>query len=258
MTSRLLDSPADPHAEPASDLGCLSCGVARSGRFCSGCGQRHHTGRLTISSVAGQLASETMDLERGVPYTAVQLLRAPGRTVSRFLRGEISRFTHPARYFLLCVTLAHLSATWAGTIRDAVPGFARGMGSEEAGLIAAVDDYFVLLFALALPLLALSSRILFARAGRGFAEHLVFNLFVLAQQNLYFALWSQAVRPLPRQPEYWTSLAFFLAHFAYYAWAAGSFFGVRWYRALPLTLLIHLLSLVVYLILGSIVAQEWW
>ena len=60
---------------------------------------------LTLREIWQQLADELFSLERGFPYTLVQLFRAPGATVRRYVLHRDPRITKPIRYFLIPGTL---------------------------------------------------------------------------------------------------------------------------------------------------------
>lgn len=68
---------------------------------------------------------------------------------------------------------------------------------------AAMDRHFVLLNAAALPLAALASRLCFRRAGFNCAEHVVFNMYVMAQMIIMTVLIMALLLPLPAVVQHW-------------------------------------------------------
>jgi hypothetical protein len=218
-------------APPARAEACATCGVLHGGDFCGACGQRSMRGRFTVRGIVAHLVTDAFDLNRGLLFTAAALFRRPGEAVREYVSGATVRYTNPVKYLVVCVALVVFVTIQLGATGEVAGGFAEGLGTESAAKAQQVTEllnrYMNVLMALAVPFMAGASRLLFRRAGLNYAEHLIFNLYVYAQQSLLFLpfapLWGlrlPAFKVLPL-------LAYCLAMQVYYAWAATSFFGER-------------------------------
>lgn len=231
---------------------CASCGTLLTGAFCAACGQRAvlrlTTTRLTLQALA------TFDLERGVISTTLALFRHPGVVVLDYLRGRTNPYTSPIKHFVLILSLVQVAALIAGTTTEVAAGFVAtqraGADLGAASAAGALDRFFVLLVAPGVPILAGVQRWIFRRAGLNYAEHLVFALYVAAQQLLLllpaFVLSGGAKSTLAL----FGLLTSVLASIAYYAWAAFGVFGGsrtdslgRSLAALSLTTITYVLGL---------------
>jgi len=224
-------SAAPDAAPPARPEACATCGALHHGDFCNGCGQRAVRGRFTVRTIVAHLVTDAFDLNRGLLFTAVALFRRPGEVVREYVSGATVRYTNPVKYLVVCVALVVFATIQLGATGEVAGGFAEGFGTEAAVEAQRVTEllnrYMNVLMALAVPFMAAASRLLFRRARLNYAEHLIFNLYVYAQQSLLFLpfvpLWGL------RLPAFklLLLLAYCLAMLVYYAWAATSFFGER-------------------------------
>jgi hypothetical protein len=231
-----LDPPAVSGAQPAAPpapatAACATCGAHHGGDFCNGCGQRAVRERFTLRSILTQLVTDAFDLNRGLLFTALSLFRRPGEVVREYVSGATVRYTNPVKYLVVCVALVVFASIQLGATGEVAGGFTEEYGAGSAAKVQQVtellDRYMNVLMVLAVPFMAAASRLFFRRAGLNYAEHLIFNLYVYAQQSLLFLpfvpLWGLRMPVLKALP----LLAYCVAMLVYYAWAATSFFGER-------------------------------
>jgi hypothetical protein len=218
-----------PVAPPQSTAtACATCGAVHQGDFCNVCGQRAVRERFTVRGIVTHLATDAFDLNRGLLFTAVALFRRPGEVVREYVSGATVRYTNPVKYLVVCVALVVFASIQLGATGELAGGFTEGYGADKARQATELlNRYMNVIMAVAVPFMAAASRLLFRRAGLNFAEHLIFNLYVYAQQSLLFLpfapLWGLRTPGLKALPV----LAYCLAMLVYYAWAATSFFGGR-------------------------------
>jgi hypothetical protein len=171
---------------------CPACGTPRPDRYCPSCGQRRRE-RLSTEYVFRSLLSDAVGVNRGLVHTFVQLLRDPARVVKHYMAGHTVSYTNPASYLLLFASITALLFVNSGGMEDAVrsfnEGFARGNVPETMPLalrsIVAHTSVFV---ALGVPMTALFSRAMFAGSGHNYAEHVVFNAYVLSHVGVFLGL----------------------------------------------------------------------
>src|SRR4051812_23439118 len=109
MTNVLTADPVPLASAPArlADA-CSHCKAALSGPFCSECGQAARPPRLTLRAFASEIIAQIGQLDHGLLYTFVQLLRRPGPTIREYISGRRRIYTSPISYTLLAVGLAVL------------------------------------------------------------------------------------------------------------------------------------------------------
>ena len=87
---------------PAS---CANCGAALQGRFCSACGQKATSPRVTLHDFAHDVWHELAHVDGKIVQTLGLLLFKPGALTAEFLRGRRVRYVSPLRVYLTCSAL---------------------------------------------------------------------------------------------------------------------------------------------------------
>jgi hypothetical protein len=73
---------------------CLNCGKKLTDKFCSGCGQKADTKRITFKNLLyNDVIQGVFNLELGILYTAKQALLRPGQAALDYIAGKESVFT---------------------------------------------------------------------------------------------------------------------------------------------------------------------
>jgi hypothetical protein len=226
-------SPAAPHAATAPAGACPACGARLATDFCGNCGQEARE-RLTLGYVLRNVASTVFGLNRGLLHTFLSLSRSPGRVVADYVAGATVSYTNPVSYLLLCASITALLFTSFGGIEDFVRGFneasSRAPVPTAADAMRRIAAHASIIVALVVPVTALFSWVVFHRSARNYAEHLVFNAFVLAQAALIVTVLDVLSRPVVR-PDSTAGevlgLVIGVMGAGYYAWAACHFFQQR-------------------------------
>lgn len=99
----------EPPADGPRPAPCPNCGEPRTGRFCSGCGQREMGERLTLGALWREFAGRVFNLNRGLLHTVVSLAKSPGSVPRDYVEGRRRTYTNPLSFFLLAATLSLLS-----------------------------------------------------------------------------------------------------------------------------------------------------
>lgn len=249
---------ADPEATlPGAGAGagaaCATCGSPRNDLYCSRCGQVYRPGRIKLRREVGWFFSAAFDLDRGLLHTFLQLCRRPARVVSDYLHGKTVLYTHPGKYFLLVLALLQIVAYWTGAVGEFTAGL-----TEESDLVtesqvsAAIDGFFVLLAGPAVLLLAWLQKRVFRHAHLYYAEHLVFSLFVTAQQALIWTGILVFSHLVPAPYPFLLPLLAFAATTGYYVWSAHRLFGGRLTANAGRSLLVLALTPLLYVLLVTI------
>lgn len=176
---------------------CPNCDSTVAGTYCSRCGQRYATGRFTLRSVLATLAIEVTDLESGIFATAYELTVRPGRLIRSYWHRATAAYANPVKYFLLAVTILQLVLWQTGGASEFVEGFLRSedaLAVSRATALQFFNDYFAGLFAAALPLAALVTRL---GSPRNLAEEMIFHLYTAGHLSVLWSLLFLIDRFLP-------------------------------------------------------------
>ncbi|MBX2929828.1 MAG: DUF3667 domain-containing protein [Saprospiraceae bacterium] len=96
--------------KPADTRYCPNCHYPmRSGStFCSECGQKFTTGRVTLWQLSREFVGSIFDIDSKIFRTLRDLL-SPGKLTVEYFKGRQRRYVHPARLFLF-TALIHFAA----------------------------------------------------------------------------------------------------------------------------------------------------
>lgn len=264
MTSTTIQAPDDAtllHAAVprtgAAEYGvCGNCGLALRGEYCSSCGQRAIRGRLNVPAIAHQVASEVLNLDRGILFTAVELTRRPGDAIRDYVRGRRARYTGPVKYFVLAVAVTTFATTQLGVLDEVASGMFHESGPGAAVIVRQASElmsqWMTLFLAVGVPFTAALTHRLFRRAGLTYAEHLALNLYSYGQQSLALAL-TLLLGHLMRNVEELLVVGWMFASAAYFAWTCTRFFRMRARSAVPRALLSATLGTFAYFMAASAV-----
>src|SRR4051794_24556688 len=87
---------------------CRYCNTMGAGNFCSACGQKFKTERLTLGLIFHEAFHFFTHLDHGFPYTLKRLLKSPGTMQKEYVDGVRLKYQKPFSMFFLCATVAAL------------------------------------------------------------------------------------------------------------------------------------------------------
>ena len=235
MPQETPDAPSPTTARNGALLtqSCLNCEADLTGSYCSGCGQRARTARITFPRLLRSFVDHLISVDSRLLRTFQALVRRPGAFIRAFLLGRRVGYARPVSYYLVVVALkVAASAVLRLPAEMPTDGDLDGSFWDENFLALQIGVAFGLLM---LPLAA-ARRLLHRAAGYSVAEHFVFLLYVLAQSILIVlvvqvALWPFGI-PLRGDAE---GLAWLTAFSGLVLWASRGFLAEpRWKVALKL------------------------
>src|SRR5450432_1181192 len=229
---------------------CLNCDTAivEPARFCSRCGQRTDTARLSFGDVMRDLMHKFVNVERGPLTFAWSLLTRPGSVAREYVEGKRRRHYGPFATLVVLVGMTTLAINLSGfqiLSQDGLP-------SAPTNLL---QRHFNLLLLVQLPLLGGACAALFRGARLTLPEHMVLAAYALSVRAVFLAL----VGPLgylmsATAPGRGQVYAFWAAWYVYFGWAASQFYaGPRiqsWTRGAAAAAIAHG-AIVAVLIAGS-------
>lgn len=168
---------------------CKNCRNEVPGKYCSNCGQKASTSRITLISFLQELPHAIFHVDRGFLFNFLQLLKRPGYAIMDYLNGKRKPFFHPATYLVLSLVLNYLVVK----ITDLHFYDEHELMGMDAATAQAIRDYDAmqwwflehtyLYILLAIPVSALLLFAVFRLGRQSFnvAESVVIVLFTIAQ-----------------------------------------------------------------------------
>ncbi|MBV9989479.1 MAG: DUF3667 domain-containing protein [Chitinophagaceae bacterium] len=153
---------------------CKNCGTDGSGNYCSHCGQSYKTSRISLPVLLHDVFHFFTHLEKGFGYTLKQLVVAPGTMQRRYLEGYRGRHQKPFSMFFICASIAALGRY---LIFEALIKYYHLPDGGDAHFY---HQYWVFLFIVLMPFIALMNWLLFYNEKYYYAEMLVLSLYNLS------------------------------------------------------------------------------
>jgi len=198
-----------------NSLECLNCNEATEGNFCSNCGQKTDTHRITLKHfLFHDIVHGVWHVDKGIIFTLRQALFRPGKAALDYIDGKRIRYYNVFYLILLLIGLGiFIESIYLTASAKFVSYIDPDPNASNATLdfIAKYAKFFLLL---AIPVYALNSFILFNRKKLLYSEHLIIFgmyfvgiiIFTLIGNLLFFAEfipsisflaeWSNTIVPL--------------------------------------------------------------
>jgi hypothetical protein len=205
---------------------CKNCAHTFEGAYCFHCGQIATTSRITIKDLLTDFFFSAVNLNRGFLFTARALSRRPGAAIRQYLAGQRVIYYAPHKYlFLIGAVATFLTARYHSfsdeySTNSFVDG---GAHSFLEAFFQYADTYATLINIVTIPVFSLFTFLFFRNSGYNFAEHLVLNTYITAQQLLVFIVWLPLTRAIPVPVNGLLSL-YVLLTLLYNAWVYVQFF----------------------------------
>lgn len=231
---------------------CLNCNTELSGKFCSGCGQKADTHRITAKHfILHDLVHGVWHVDKGMAFTIKETFTRPGYAARDYIAGKRIKYYN---IFYLLLLLLGLMLFAGNYVEGGLIGDPNTAGSEEAQKVNEVLGLFPkLLYLSFVPVLALVGMLMFRRLKLNFFEHniiagfttlgvflfIFFSLLLESANNYYATIISNCIGVL---------CAVFPAY-AYFQFTRGSYTiaGFLWRIAVFYILFIVYTRLVSYL-----------
>ena len=178
---------------------CPNCENVYEGNFCNDCGQKTLHGRYTIKGLASELIFSSFHLEKkGLLYTVKELTLRPGIAIKNVLEGQRLSLYPPFKYLILVgAIIVVLSLRYGFFHNDELTSsnsefysmsFLSDYKMYLDGFFKFAEDYATLLNIVAIPIFSVFSFLFFKKYNYNFAENLIINTFITAQQLLFLVL----------------------------------------------------------------------
>ncbi len=243
---------------------CANCQTPLQGPVCHHCGQVHQAERWNVPGLIRQFLQQITNIEKGFLYTLRTMLTRPEQLIKEYWQGVTIKAYQPFRYMLILVAV-NLLINFSLGIDDLLQAQLQPslvdeqFGAEE---IAAADQQFDTwlnaLVLLLLPAFALLTKWLFSNAQKNYAEHLIFNAFMIGQQSAITSVTHFLFYLVP--PLFAIYLPFnFAIGVIYNSYVYRRLFENSWWLSIGKAILIGLIGLVVFFgLIGAASAIALW
>jgi Protein of unknown function (DUF3667) len=153
---------------------CKNCGNTGTGIYCSQCGQKYDSQRITISHLAEEAFHFFTHFEKGFGYTVKQLAFSPGTVQRDYLAGKRTRIQKPFSMFFLCASAAALGLYWINNL------IVKYEGATNVREVVFFQHYLVLMQVCLVPFYALISFFFFMRFEYNYAEWFIIDLYTIS------------------------------------------------------------------------------
>jgi hypothetical protein len=146
--------------------------------------------------MTGEILKDTfisvVQVNRGFLFTLKELSLRPGKAIERYLAGHRVDYYSPHKYLFFIGAITSFLTSRYHSFSGEYTSAGAFDGDIHAFLNAFfqyADMYATLVNVISIPVFALFSFLLFRRSGYNYAEHLVLNAYITAQQLLLFIGW---------------------------------------------------------------------
>jgi hypothetical protein len=183
-----------------AEMKCLNCKTVYDGNFCPECGQKAIEMRYTLKGMITDLFFSVAHLEKkGLPNTVKMLCRNPGQAIKNFLTGHRQTLYPPFKYLVLIGAIVILfSARYKFFHNELTKSDSMDMNvirswvsvSDEALIYVSnffhfAEDKATVLNIISIPIFAFFSWAFLSGRRYNFAENLILNAYITAQQLLF-------------------------------------------------------------------------
>ncbi len=163
---------------------CLNCGKKLTDKYCSSCGQKADTHRITFKNfIFHDVLHGTFHIEKGILYTAKQALLRPGKAALDYISGKRKPYYNVFLLILLTIGLMLFLKHYYNEIlieqgRRYVKDISNlNEASQKMEYIFAQKSKIVIF--IFVPFAAINSYIIFRRKKLNLSEHIIIAAMIL-------------------------------------------------------------------------------
>lgn len=230
---------------------CLNCQVPleTQQKFCSNCGQKADTHRLSIGHIWHDLVHAFTHADKGFLHLIKQLAVNPGKVAREYVNGHRKKYVNPFNFLIVVVGIASLVLISSSFVSF---GTDPRIPPNPVSTFFAKHVNFIIL--LNVPVLAMWNLLLFRKSKTNFAENLVLTAFTSGERSVFFTLIVAPLWLLLHRFYYPILFIYIISWFSYYAWACCGFFEgkrtVNFIKGFVVALLTQLVTIII--VSGSI------
>jgi len=165
---------------------CKNCGTVFQGNFCPNCAQSASVDRFNMKNLLSESFESSLDIETGLFGTLKVLALRPGKAIRDYVDGKRLSLYVPAKFLLLIGAVTTFIAIRYGIFHTTTEvNLFEGWdwySQHFIGFWIFANDYSTLINIIAIPIYTSATWLFFKPIGDNFAEHLVMNIYITAQQ----------------------------------------------------------------------------
>jgi hypothetical protein len=168
-------------------MNCKNCDAATGGTFCSACGQKSDTHRITIPHLSHELIHAVTHADKGFFLLMKDLVAKPGAVALQYIEGKRKKYFNPLSFIVITTAFSAYIGYKSGYFEALTyPNSAKQppLPYYRESMQFMVEHGKMLGLILILPLLAFFAWIFFKRSQYNFAESFVLHSFVIGQTNI--------------------------------------------------------------------------
>jgi len=170
---------------------CKNCVNQFEGLFCNVCGQKP-AHRLDIKHVLHEVAHVFTHADKGIFNFVKKVLTHPGTMALEYVEGKRKKYFNPFQYLFLIVGVTVFALSKSHIMEDTMNSVGAKKGSAELLrfqhiIETFIQKYFNVVLFLMIPVYAFFSKLFYKSKGYNYAENVVLQCYIQAQQNTIFA-----------------------------------------------------------------------
>lgn len=181
---------------------CLNCNESTERNFCSNCGQKNDTHRITLKHfLFHDILHGVWHIEKGILFTIKEAMLRPGQAAINYISGKRVRYYNVFYLILLFIGFGIIIENFYVATSAKYISYIEPDTQENNPVLEFLGKYVKFIILLAIPFLALNSFLLFNKKKFLYSEHLIIFgmqllgiiVITLFGNLLYFA---EFVRPI--------------------------------------------------------------
>ncbi len=172
-----------------SNFNCLNCKKKVIDKFCSSCGQKTDTKRITFKNlIFNDIFHGIFHFEKGMLYTAKQSLIRPGKAALDYISGKRKPYYNVFYFILITIGLIIFFKHYIDFLdgSNEIIKNTKKLNDASKSFDAILSQKSKLIVFLFVPFAALNSFMLFKRKNLNFSEHAIIAGMILLGMLLIF------------------------------------------------------------------------
>ncbi len=244
---------------------CKNCNKPLNGKFCSDCGQKADTHRLSLKHIFHEFSHAITHADKGILFLIKELLYKPGIVAREYVAGKRKRYFNPFSFMIIVTAISsyfayktHYFAAVSQTQQMQNSGNTQGnyvLYMQEA--LKLIEKGGKITHLLMVPVLALLMWLFFRKSNYNYAENLTLTILLFTESMVIFSL--IFIPHFYFFPAYAiiNNNIFQVLFLIYLAIGAKQFYGQSWGKSILKIILIQVIFILVFwLILFSVVAAK--
>ncbi len=244
---------------------CANCSTEFDLNYCHHCGQKAIKERLTIKYLLTDFVFSFFHLEKkGLLFTVKEMFVRPGFTAKDYIEGKRQRFYPPMKLLILAGTIIVIASLrynfFSNDFSDKSSDITvfkwlnLSQNQEEFfdQFFEYAEHYATFLNIVAIPIFSLFSYLFFIKYKYNFAENLILNTFITAEQLLFLIVLIPFLEFFPESKVILIQ-SYSVATILYNIWGYTQFFEGAWWKDAILGIFVVFFAYISQFVINSLV-----